>query len=85
MAGAQLIFNGNVPPDTELFYFSGNLGTLDPKLHATDAMTGAVLHKVKPANLGTYSAMGGGINNWEAFPGASAKGVVFVQKLHPKM
>jgi hypothetical protein len=84
VAGVQLDQGLGLAPN--VYYFKGDLMTIDKTAMATDAMTGAVV-QLTAGTLTSYSGeggmVGGMIPNWESFPGASTGGVVFIQKFHP--
>ena len=80
--GVQLTLGAKPAPKT--FYFKGNLSTIDKSLMATDAIGTAIQRVAMPGDLQNYSGMGGG-NTWQIAPGASAAGVIFVQRFHPAM
>jgi hypothetical protein len=59
------------------FYFKTSMSTIDPTAHATEAATGAAVHR-GDASLTSYSGQGGGVT-WAVHPGASPRGAVVVQ------
>jgi hypothetical protein len=81
--GVQLVKDGTAnPPGTK--YFSTSVTTIDSALTSTSAIGGAVVPSPITGGFPQFSGMGGGIT-WEALPGGSATGVVFVTRFHRDM
>jgi hypothetical protein len=75
--GVKILSNGTTPATAKYLNTSRHI---DPALGATGALGCAVL--LGDSMIGTLSGTGGGVTKWEAQPGASTTGVVFVSRFH---
>jgi hypothetical protein len=83
VAGVQLFENGAVPMGTR--YFDTSLTSISTTLTATSAVGAAIVAAPVVGSFPTFTGSGPTSSpvTWEANPGGSAPGLVFVTRFHP--
>jgi hypothetical protein len=83
VAGVQLTENSAVPPGVK--YFDTSLTSISSTLTATSSIGAAILAAPVSGSFPTFSGTGptSAPITWEANPGGSAPGLVFVTRFHP--